>query len=213
MEKIRVLCYGDSNTWGYISATDHQRYGEGERWPSRLAAALGDGYCVIEEGLNSRTLLSDDPRPGKEGKNGYRYLLPCLDTHDPVDWFVLMLGTNELKASYNRSAREIGDMLEQYFVKTVLGRRSQCRKEAPKVVIVTPPLVDETAPCCQGKGIYVGAPQKSAELNGIYQAIAEANGCAFLNNEGLETGPDGVHMTGDSHRRLAERLEAVIRNG
>ena len=27
MEKVRILCYGDSNTWGYISGSDHKRYG------------------------------------------------------------------------------------------------------------------------------------------------------------------------------------------
>ena len=27
MEPIRILCYGDSNTWGYISGSNHLRYG------------------------------------------------------------------------------------------------------------------------------------------------------------------------------------------
>ena len=120
MDKIRILCYGDSNTWGYISGSDHQRYEEKERWPRVLANLLGGSFEVIEEGLNSRTLISNDPRVGKEGKNGYEYLIPCLDTHDPIDLVILMLGTNELKKSYNRSAKEIGDLLEEYFVKTIL---------------------------------------------------------------------------------------------
>lgn len=94
MENIRILCYGDSNTWGYISGTDHQRYGNNERWTKILTSLLGDKFEIIEEGLNSRTLTSNDTRPGKEGKNGYEYLLPCLDTHDPIDLVVLMLGTN-----------------------------------------------------------------------------------------------------------------------
>ena len=119
MEKIRILCYGDSNTWGYISGTDHERYGINERWTKFLQCKLGDRFEVIEEGLNSRTLISNDTRPGKEGKNGYEYLIPCLDTHDPIDLIILMLGTNELKASYNKTAAEIGEMLEQYFVKVI----------------------------------------------------------------------------------------------
>ena len=105
MEIIRILCYGDSNTWGYISGTDHQRYGKTERWTSILADSLGSKFEIIEEGLNSRTLTSNDTRPGKEGKNGYEYLIPCLDTHDPIDLVILMLGTNELKTTYNKSAR------------------------------------------------------------------------------------------------------------
>ena len=65
---------------------------------------LGNQFEVIEEGLNSRTLISNDPRPGKEGKNGAEYLIPCLDTHDPIDLVILMLGTNELKNTYQKSA-------------------------------------------------------------------------------------------------------------
>jgi len=70
MEKIRILCYGDSNTWGYISGSDHQRYNVNERWTGILSELLRNNFVVIEEGLNSRTLISFDRRVGKEGKNG-----------------------------------------------------------------------------------------------------------------------------------------------
>ena len=64
---------------------------------------MGDQYEIIEEGLNSRTLFSNDNRPGKEGKNGFTYLKPCLDTHDKIDLLILMLGTNELKNEFNKA--------------------------------------------------------------------------------------------------------------
>ena len=132
MQEKRILCYGDSNTWGYISGSDHQRYGKEERWTKLLAKLLGNQFEVIEEGLNSRTLISNDPRPGKEGKNGAEYLIPCLDTHDPIDLVILILGTNELKNTYQKSAEEIGNLLEEYFVKVILGRKSQLADTYPK---------------------------------------------------------------------------------
>ena len=144
MDKIRILCYGDSNTWGYISGSNHERYIE-ERWPRVLQESLDEKYEIIEEGLNSRTLISNDPRPGKKGKNGFEYLIPCLDTHDPIDLVILMLGTNELKYSYNKTPEEIGKILEEYFVKTILNRKSQFTEKYPKLLIVTPPLVNEFA--------------------------------------------------------------------
>lgn len=211
MEDIRILCYGDSNTWGYISGSDHQRYGNNERWTRILAKLLGDEFEVIEEGLNSRTLTSNDTRPGKEGKNGYEYLLPCLDTHDPIDLVVLMLGTNELKSAYNKTAKEIGELLEDYFVKIILSRKSQLQDSYPKLLIVTPPLVNEEAEYCKAGGKYVGAGSKAKELNNIYKNIAEKYNCYFLSNEGLETGIDGVHLTKESHKKLAEKLENKIR--
>lgn len=211
MEDIRILCYGDSNTWGYISGSDHQRYGNNERWTRILANLLGDKFEVIEEGLNSRTLTSNDTRHGKEGKNGYEYLIPCLDTHDPIDLVVLMLGTNELKSAYNKTAQEISELLEEYFVKTILNRKSQLKESYPKLLIVTPPLVNEEAEYCKAGGKYVGAGSKAKELNDIYKNIAEKYNCYFLSNEGLETGIDGVHLTKESHKKLAEKLENKIR--
>ena len=211
MEKIRILCFGDSNTWGYISGSDHQRYGIGERWTSILAGLLGNRFEVIEEGLSGRTLTSNDMRPGKEGKNGYDYLLPCLDTHDPVDLVILMLGTNELRAVYNKSAKDIGEIFEQYFVKTILNRKSGCKDSYPKLLIITPPIVNEDVGHWGDNNKYIGASKKSEELNDIYKVIAEKYNCYFLCNEGLKTGIDGIHLTKESHNKLANILNNEIR--
>lgn len=211
MEKIRILCYGDSNTWGFVSGTAHQRYGVSERWTSILSELLGNEFEVIEEGLNSRTLTSDDVRPGKVGKNGYDYLIPCLDTHDPIDLVVLMLGTNELRKDYHNTATEIGEKLEQYFVKTILNRKSQCRESYPKLLIVAPPPVNEEVNYCKEDNLYKGASKKSEELTPIYEGIAKKYNCYFLSTKELDTGADGVHLTKESHKRLAEALNLKIK--
>ena len=213
MKQIRILCYGDSNTWGYISGSNHQRYGNDERWTRILAKLLGNNFEIIEEGLNSRTLISNDTRPGKEGKNGYEYLIPCLDTHDPIDLVILMLGTNELKSTYNKNAKDVGKMLEKYFVKTILNRKSQLKESYPGLLIVVPPLVNEELNATHFQtNKYEGATQKSKELNDIYKDIAERYNCYFLSNQGLETGIDGVHLTKESHKKLAEMLKDKINN-
>ena len=111
---VKTLCYGDSNTWGYISGTDHQRYNENQRWTKLLQKLLGNNFEIIEESLNSRTLLFDDNSLGKEGRNGFTYLKPCLDTHDKIDIIILILGTNELKSELNNSAEDIVKMIDKY---------------------------------------------------------------------------------------------------
>lgn len=81
-----------------------------------------------------------------------------------------MLGTNELKATYNKTAKEIGNILEEYFVKTILNRKSQFKNSYPKLLVVTPPLVDEELNYKQrGTNIYLGATKKSKDLNDIYK--------------------------------------------
>ena len=210
MEKIRILCYGDSNTWGYISGSDHQRYGE-ERWTRQLAKILGDQFEIIEEGLNTRTLLSNDLRPGKEGKNGYDYLIPCLDSHDPIDLVIIMLGTNELQTRFNRTVREIGEIFEEYFVKTILNRKSQISDSYPKLLVVAPPIVNDNADYCKENNRYAGATQKSKDLNNIYENIAKKYNCYFLRDDTLEVGVDGAHLTEESHKKLAKLLARKIK--
>lgn len=204
-EKIRILCYGDSNTWGYISGSDHLRYSKEERWPGALQSMLGDNYEIIEEGLNSRTLVSDDKRNGKEGRSGADYLLPCLDSHDPLDLVIVMLGTNELKTEFYRNPKEIGEIFEEKFVKKILSRRSVCRKTYPKLLVIAPPLITKE------NQKFIGGKEKSEKLNDIYEDIALRNECYFMNNEDLQAGEDGIHLTRDSHRILASKLSMKIK--
>ena len=75
----RILCFGDSNTWGY-APKDGYRFDENTRWTGLLQNALPD-YKIIEEGLNGRTAVWDDPIEGY--KNGKPYLIPCLDIQFP----------------------------------------------------------------------------------------------------------------------------------
>ena len=89
-----IVCYGDSNTWGYVPESIGERFAPELRWPRRLAAALGDGFEVIAEGLSGRTATVE--QPDAEGRNGLPYLLPCLHTHAPVDLVVIYLGTNDV---------------------------------------------------------------------------------------------------------------------
>lgn len=43
-----------------------------------------------------------------------------------------------------------------------------------------------------------------------FNTYAEKYNCYFLDNDGLETGEDGVHLTKESHKKLAEELKEEI---
>ncbi|MCW5845462.1 MAG: hypothetical protein KIT77_29690, partial [Caldilinea sp.] len=100
----RILCFGDSNTWGY-DPVSQDRYARNARWPGVLRQQIGAGYEVIEEGLNGRTTVWNDPIEGY--KNGRDYLIPCLETHRPLDLVIILLGTNDLKKRFSLSAYDI----------------------------------------------------------------------------------------------------------
>jgi len=207
MNKKRILCFGDSNTWGYISGTDHERYPENIRYPKVLQKLLGPKYEVIEEGLNSRTLVSEDKRPGKEGRSGSQYLIPCLDSHDPLDLVVLMLGTNELKEEYKKLPKQVADLFEKYFMKVILNREPQVKNKYPKLIIVGLPPIDEK----KAFEKYIGATKKVVPLNKLYKKIANKYGCQFIDTGKLSPGPDGVHLTKESYIKLAKMLYKKVK--
>jgi lysophospholipase L1-like esterase len=84
-DAVRVLCFGDSNTFGVCRREpgvtgaptpdpDYVRLDADRRWPGVLQRLLGEGYDVIEEGLNGRTVDSDDS--DRPWLNGRTYFLP-----------------------------------------------------------------------------------------------------------------------------------------
>lgn len=206
----RVLCYGDSNTWGYISGTDHQRYGENERWTRLLQKILGDEFEIIEEGLNSRTLFTEDTRPGKDGRKGYDYLKPCMLSHDKIDIVILMLGTNELKDSFENSAIEIVSMLDK-FVDFILNFKSQIDGSSPKLILCGVPPISE----CAGEescGKYKNAVGKCRELIKLCDKYFEYKNLIYVKNDDLNVGIDSVHLTKESHSVLSQKLAMVIKD-
>lgn len=210
MSKIRIMCFGDSYTWGYIPGSNHERFSENIRFPKVLQKLLGAKYEIIEEGLNSRTLISEDQRPGKEGRNGSTYIIPCLDSHDPLDLVVLMLGVNELKHVYKNTPEKIASLFDKYFVKIIINRKSQFQNKCPKLLIISLPFINEKAKYCQER--YIGGEKKCKKLNEIYENIAKSNKCYFINASKLKVGIDGVHPTKESHLKLAEMLSAKIKS-
>ena len=124
-----LVCFGDSNTWGYIPGSGGERFPREQRWPALLQGALGDAWEVIAEGLSGRTATFE--RPDSEGRNGLPYLLPCLLSHAPVDVVVIFLGTNDVNfVEDDRVARCVARLVEI------------ARREAGDVLVVCPPPFD-----------------------------------------------------------------------
>jgi lysophospholipase L1-like esterase len=202
-----VLCYGDSNTWGYVPGSG-KRYDRAVRWPGVFQATLGPDFAVVEEGLNSRTTVLDDPtRPA--GKNGLAYLRPCLDSHAPLDLVILMLGTNDLKHRYGMSAFDIAQNVSALL--GVIGQSdSGADGQAPPVLLMSPPHV---GPLTELVDLYAGAEEKSRRLAVYYRKVAAEAGCHFLDAaEVVVASPaDGVHWAADGHAALGRRVAEVVR--
>lgn len=204
-----VLCYGDSNTYGQTTAdTPDDRYGPTVRWPGVLRGLLGPGWLVVEEGLSGRTTVSDDPIEGAE-KNGRTYLKPCIQSHKPLDLVILMLGTNDLKIRFQKTASEIA-MGIGALAQDVKGLRAGIDQKVPEIMIVSPPpILDDLR---GWESVFEGGHAKSLRLADEYARIADMVEVHFFDaGSVVQSSPvDGFHLDVAGHRRLGEAMAEAI---
>ena len=201
-----VLCFGDSNTWGY-SPVDAERFPRDVRWPGVTRNALGDGYLVIEEGLNGRTTVWDDPLG--DHWNGREYFIPCLDTHRPVDLVTIMLGTNDLKKRFSLTAFDIAygaGLLADICLESIAGPDGG----PPQVLLVSPVLIKEVGPWAE---MFEGAAEKSALMAERYKAMADERGIHFFDGATVAepSDLDGIHLEPAGHKALGEAIAQCVR--
>lgn len=202
----RILCYGDSNTWGYIPTSggaEDQRYSASLRWTGLLQANLGSDFLIIEEGLNSRTTDVDDP--DQPGKNGLTALAPTLQKHLPIDMLIVALGTNDLKSKYDRTPERIAQGLSR-LIEAAQGALGSATK-----LVVLSPSIPVLAKTYEGYR-YPQLEQKARGLAPLYRAVAQKHNADFI-----DLAPsvpvslkDGIHLEPDQHRTIAERLAPFV---
>ena len=199
--KKTILCIGDSNTYG-LNPANWERFGYGIRWTSLLADKLRPlNVDIIEEGLCGRTSIYEDPvRP-------HRALIKNLDlileTHAPVDYVVLMLGTNDCKSAFHASASEITtgvssllDVLERFV-------------PASHILLLSPihlgsrVFEDGFDPEFNRHSVHV-----SQELASCYRELAQSRG-TFFQDASRVAAPstlDQEHMDASGHAALADLI-------
>lgn len=202
-----VVCYGDSNTHG-ADPVDGQRYPRDVRWPGVMRAALGEGWEVIEEGLNGRTTIWDVP--WSEGRNGRDFLQPCLWSHAPVDLVVIMLGTNDLKSVLDLSAPEIASGAG-HLVELARGSLAGPAGGPPSVLLVSPVPLGEATERSDLWG-FGHSRAVSRELAALYRLVAASRGADFFDAGSVcSASPlDGVHLDEEGHRSLGLALAAEV---
>lgn len=205
----RILCFGDSNTWGSVPG-DGCRYSDEERWTGVLQAQLGDGYRIIEEGYGGRTTVHEDPVEGR--LSGIKYFRPCIESHAPLDLVIIMLGTNDLKERFGVNARTIAYGLGRYLdvIKT-----SSLYGGQPEVLVVSPVLID---PSYKNHALFHDmfgeeAAERSEGFAEAFKEFADTAGVSYLNaaEYGKASEKDGIHMTVDSHERLGKALAEKVK--
>jgi lysophospholipase L1-like esterase len=208
-----IVCFGDSNTWGAKPLQGPKfdilrRYDIRQRWPGVLRNELGDEYWVIEEGLCARTSVYTDPlEPYKCGRD---YLVPCIQSHTPVDLVIIMLGTNDLKKRFSLSAYDIAkgiSLLAEMVQK--INYPPDC--PMPQILLIAPPPIREIG---KFQEIFSGGAEKSLKFGAYYADIAATFGCHFIDAGKIisSSSDDGIHFDIGEHIKLGKAVAEKVRD-
>lgn len=215
----QILCFGDSNTWGY-DGESRKRLPWGKRWTSLLQEKFDSEKPsvltkkavtarIIEEGLCGRTTIFEDPL--REGRRGTALLPTLLETHEGIDAVILMLGTNDCKTVFGASAEVIGMGITRLL--------EQIQRYAPKarVLLISPIYLGEKV-WQEGfdQEFSPDSVKVSKELEKVYQRIAREKQVEFLPAAAYVSCcvADQEHMNAQGHQIFAsvvyEKLSKML---
>ena len=206
---MRILIYGDSNSWGYLDDGSGMRHPG--RWPVVMAdelASRGLDVELIEECLPGRTSNADDPLEGAVF-NGATPLAAILMSQQPLDHVLIMLGTNDMKARFARDASAIaaGIMtLVDMCAATPCGPGGWAATAPAPLTVICPPMLGARAddPAWERYTEWRGGRARSQDLPDVLAATCAGAGVGFIdsNDHAVSSDIDPIHWTGEMHRQF-----------
>lgn len=190
---MRLLCFGDSNTYGYDPRSClGGRYPANVRWTEVLAQATG--WTVLNAGLNGREI----PHRPYELDQAVRLLADC----SPLDALAVMLGSNDLLQNAAFTAEDAAKRMDVFL-------RYLLERQPPAVILLI-------APPPMRPGAWVTEPRLSAEsakLSSVYKALAQRLGIFFFDagQLGVKLLFDGVHFSESGHRTFADGIQTALK--
>ena len=196
-----ILVIGDSNG----AAADG--------WPVWLRQVVA-ADVFINNSESGRTLGFDNPERRKNGlANVDGYMDAAMkEAGEGVDDVVVVLGTNDCKACFDKRLGEVEGNLRKMVER--IRKHDNGGKWSPRVVLVAPPPygVDEKM-----LEKYHGGARRAKELSRVYKRVSEEMHTRFVDGHAVLEGvwervsEDGVHMNAEGQRRLGEAIGRVMK--
>lgn len=207
-DPISVVCFGDSLTWGF-NPVDMSRYGHDVRWTRLLQKELGPDFYVVEEGVNGRTTVFEDPVKGD--KNGLEHLFTVRKTHMPIDILIIMLGTNDLQTRFSMNAETISIAIGRLLFLATQAT-DDIEGKAPKVLLMSPPPLAELAGTPFELQFSEQSRIESTKLADGYKQKAEEYGVSFFDaGTVISASPvDAIHFEAGPQADLAKAIAAEV---
>ncbi len=184
----RIMVFGDSNAF--------RPDGGDSSWPGLLESKDPVRLEVINESCDGRTTRYDVGE-----YNGLAVIQKKLALHTPLDYIIIMLGTNDVKSKYGPpSAAEITDGIHQ-----ILDLIDAQSSGARPVLMTPPPLGRVTS------GELAGAQVRIRSLAAEYRLLAMNRNIRLIDiyaviDNGTELETDKIHLSVVGRQRVAETV-------
>lgn len=198
---MRILCIGDSNTWGY-DPENQTRYKW--RWTKILDNLIEDE--VIEEGLCGRTCIAVDQMNFE--KCGFYSLKEILKHYPAIDCVIVMLGTNDFKTSFHFRAENVSEGYRQYI--QYIKAHYHCHILMISPITFGQGIIERNdGLCAEFNAMSYNESLKLAPL--IYHVCMEENVC-FLDASKVAVASlyDDIHMNQQGHYLLAKTIAVQL---
>lgn len=200
---MNILCYGDSNTWGYIPNINGyskdaiiRHYDEKDCW----WYSLKNHNKLIVNGLCGRCIAHENR--WLKNRNASATINSEISQYTNLDLIILQLGTNDCKSEYEDSPDVITknlDMLLKIIQKHI----------CVKIMIISPSKIIENNKITQK--YYKGAQSKTIQLDSCYKRLAKQRDFLFISGLNLDVGEDGEHLTKLGHKQLGLQVLSKVK--
>ena len=189
---MKLLCFGDSNTYGYDPRSFlGERYGREIRWTALLDRETE--WDIVNAGRNGREIPHTPWQLWQTAQE--------LGCYGGFDFLAVMLGGNDLLQNPNFGAAETAARMEAFL-------RFLMAEGHTSLLLIAPSPMQRGTWVTEKRLLHA-----SAALGSEYKALAHRLGIPFADSSlwGAEVLFDGVHYSEKGHRAFAEGMKTALK--
>ena len=200
----KILCYGDSNTYGY-NPTDGSRFNNTIRWTALLQNNLEKDFEVINEGVCDRCGFVDNDKGFLFSTQ--RHFPKIIAKTKDIDILILWVGTNDLQFKYDLTIHQFENGLEKLIV--------TAKNYAKRIIIIPPVVLNNNV--LKGNFNYQfdeTSISKSKKVGKIYRKLSNVYRLNYLDLNDIvkPSNTDGLHYDSKGHKIIAAKLGDYIKS-
>ena len=189
---MRIMIFGDSNAYRPANSK--------KTWPKLLEAKNPDHLNVFNESCDGRTTKYDFGE-----RNGLCVIGEKLASHNPLDYIVVLLGTNDVKNNYGPPGpEEIAEGMNR--ILEIIEKHG----DGVKPILLTPPPLGNV-----DSGDLAGAQPRIAPVVAEYRQLSKKRNVQLIDifslldvNSDLES--DMVHLNATGRKKIAKAVWADL---